>query len=72
MVPKTAFGSAQAESFEVWSEDAEYLHLPRFYGLQNYGPAMFDDRVGGDSIIAKSNTTTHTCGLAAGADGERF
>ena len=50
MVPKTAFGSAQAESFKVWSEDAEYLHLPRFYGLQNYGPAMFDDRVDGDLI----------------------
>lgn len=45
--PRTSFGKPPP-AFPVFVEDADYLHVPRFYGLDRFGDAEFDDRVDGD------------------------
>lgn len=46
---KCSFG-APPPPFCAWHQDAQFLHVPRFYGLDRYGPAEQDCRVDGDAI----------------------
>lgn len=46
---KAAFG-APPPAYLAWSEGDGMLHVPRFYGLERYGPAERDERVEGEEI----------------------
>lgn len=43
---KCSFG-APPPPFAAWREEGGRLHVPRFYGLERFGPAEADDRVDG-------------------------
>ena len=47
--PKQIYGNGD-KSFAVWKVENGFLYVPRFYGLQKFGPADFDDRVVGESL----------------------
>ena len=47
--PKVSFGAPPPPTLAYELRDG-YLHVPRFYGLERYGPAEVDERVEGDAI----------------------
>lgn len=47
--PRASFGKPPP-AFPVYVEDDDYLHVPRFYGMDRFGDAEFDDRVDGDDV----------------------
>lgn len=47
--PRASFGKPPP-AFPVFVEDENFLHVPRFYGLDRFGDAEFDDRVDGDDV----------------------
>lgn len=46
---RTSFG-APPPPFVAWRIAEDALHVPRFYGLDRFGPAEHDDRLDGDPI----------------------
>ena len=46
---RSGFG-APPPPFVGWRVEGDTLHVPRFYGLDRFGPAEHDDRVDGDPI----------------------
>ena len=56
MQPRAGFG-VPPPAFPAFTVDDQYLRVPRFYGLERFGPAERDERVDGESIdIAFSGT----------------
>lgn len=48
MCPIDPYGSA--EPFDAYVRDAQHLHVPRFYGLSQWGPAATDETTEGDHV----------------------
>ena len=44
--PRSSFG-VPPPAFPVFTEDDTHLHVPRFYGIDRFGDAEFDERVDG-------------------------
>lgn len=53
LTPKHFYGPVPAP-FQAWTEDAEagVYHVPRFFGLERFGPAEHDDRTSGDACTS--------------------
>ena len=49
MQPKSSFGPAPP-TFRVWWITDGMLHMPRFYGFEQYGPAEIDERAVGEPL----------------------
>lgn len=57
--PRASFGKPPP-AFPVWSEDDTMFHVPRFYGIDRFGDAEFDDRVKGVPVEHMHFTGTLT------------
>ena len=50
MQARSSFG-VPPPPFFAWSIEDDHLSVPRFYGLERFGPAERDERVDGDDIL---------------------